>query len=47
MTKEKSEGKTMRNNFKIAYRFIKSNKAQTILIALGIALGVTVQYNFS
>lgn len=33
----------MRNNFKIAYRFIKSNKAQTILIALGIALGVTVQ----
>ena len=33
----------MRNNFKIAYRFIKSNKAQTTLIALGIALGVTVQ----
>lgn len=33
----------MRNNFKIAYRFIKSNKVQTILIALGIALGVTVQ----
>lgn len=33
----------MKNNFKIAYRFIKSNKAQTTLIALGIALGVTVQ----
>lgn len=33
----------MKNNFKIAYRFIKSNKAQTILISLGIAIGVTVQ----
>lgn len=30
-------------NLKIAARFLKSNKAQTILIALGIALGVTVQ----
>ncbi|WP_297630341.1 ABC transporter permease [uncultured Clostridium sp.] len=30
-------------NLKIAGRFLKSNKAQTILIALGIALGVTVQ----
>ena len=30
-------------NLKIASRFLKSNKAQTILIALGIALGVTVQ----
>lgn len=33
----------MKNNLKIAWRFIKSNKAQTTLIALGIALGVTVQ----
>lgn len=33
----------MNNNFKIAYRFIKSSKLQTTLIALGISLGVTVQ----
>lgn len=33
----------MKNNLKIAWRFIESNKAQTTLIALGIALGVTVQ----
>lgn len=30
-------------SFKIATRFLKSNKLQTVLIALGIALGVTVQ----
>ncbi|MFR5266486.1 ABC transporter permease [Clostridium sp.] len=30
-------------NFKIASRFLGSNKVQTILIALGIAIGVTVQ----
>ena len=30
-------------SLKIAARFLKSNKLQTILIALGIALGVTVQ----
>ncbi|MGL4847340.1 MAG: ABC transporter permease [Clostridium sp.] len=30
-------------NLKIAGRFLKSSKAQTTLIALGIALGVTVQ----
>lgn len=30
-------------SFKIATRFLKSNKLQTTLIALGIALGVTVQ----
>lgn len=30
-------------NFKIASRFMKSNKAQTTLISLGIALGVAVQ----
>lgn len=33
----------MRLPFKIAVRFLKSNKGQTILIALGIAVGVSVQ----
>ncbi|MGH4120453.1 ABC transporter permease [Clostridium sp.] len=33
----------MKTNFKIAYRFLKSNKGQTILIALGIAIGISVQ----
>lgn len=33
----------MRLPFKIAVRFLKSNKSQTILIALGIAVGVSVQ----
>lgn len=33
----------MRFAFKIAVRFLKSNKGQTILIALGIAVGVSVQ----
>ncbi len=33
----------MRLSFEIALRFLKSNKGQTILIALGIAIGVSVQ----
>lgn len=33
----------MRFAFKIAARFLKSNKGQTMLIALGIAIGVSVQ----
>jgi lipoprotein-releasing system permease protein len=33
----------MRFPFKIAVRFLKSNKGQTTLIALGIAVGVSVQ----
>lgn len=33
----------MRFAFKVAWRFLKSNKGQTILIALGIAIGVSVQ----
>lgn len=33
----------MRFSFKIALRFLKSGKAQTFLIALGIAIGVSVQ----
>lgn len=33
----------MRLAFKIAVRFLKSSKGQTILIALGIAIGVSVQ----
>lgn len=33
----------MKLAFKIAVRFLKSNKGQTILIALGIAVGVSVQ----
>lgn len=33
----------MSTNFKIASRFMKSNKAQTTLISLGIAIGVAVQ----
>ena len=33
----------MRFSFKVAWRFLKSNKGQTILIALGIAIGVSVQ----
>ncbi len=33
----------MRLPFKIAVRFLKSNKGQTALIALGIAVGVSVQ----
>ncbi|WP_425448366.1 ABC transporter permease [Dethiothermospora halolimnae] len=33
----------MRLPFKIAFRFLKSNKAQTIFIILGIAVGVSVQ----
>ncbi|MBE6069392.1 MAG: ABC transporter permease [Clostridium lundense] len=33
----------MRLAFKIAVRFLKSNKTQTFLIALGIAVGISVQ----
>lgn len=33
----------MRFALKVAWRFLKSNKGQTILIALGIAIGVSVQ----
>lgn len=33
----------MKLSFKIAARFLKSSKGQTILIALGIAIGVSVQ----
>jgi len=33
----------LRLPFKIAFRFLKSNKAQTIFIILGIAVGVSVQ----
>jgi len=33
----------MRFPFKVAVRFLKSNKGQTALIALGIAVGVSVQ----
>lgn len=33
----------MRLGYKIAVRFLKSNKAQTFLIILGIAIGVSVQ----
>jgi lipoprotein-releasing system permease protein len=33
----------MRLAFKIAWRFLKSSKGQSILIALGIAIGVSVQ----
>lgn len=33
----------MRFAFKVAWRFLKSNKGQTILITLGIAIGVSVQ----
>ncbi|MGO1818872.1 MAG: ABC transporter permease [Senegalia sp. (in: firmicutes)] len=33
----------MKLAFKIAVRFLKSNKGQTVLIALGIAVGVSVQ----
>lgn len=33
----------MKLAFKIAYRFLKSNKSQTLLIALGIAVGISVQ----
>lgn len=33
----------MRLALKVAWRFLKSNKGQTILIALGIAIGVSVQ----
>lgn len=33
----------MKLAFKIAYRFLKSNKSQTILIALGIAVGISIQ----
>ncbi len=29
--------------FKIAYKFLKSDKAQTVLIVLGIAIGISVQ----
>ncbi len=29
--------------FKIAVRFLKSSKGQTVLIAIGIAIGVSVQ----
>jgi len=34
----------MRVAFKIALRFLSSNKAQTIMIALGIAIGISVQF---
>ena len=30
-------------SFNIAWRFLKSSKGQTFLIALGIAIGVSVQ----
>ena len=33
----------MKTNFKIAYRFLKSNKGQTILITMGIAIGISIQ----
>jgi lipoprotein-releasing system permease protein len=33
----------MKLAFKIAFRFLKSNKSQTLLIALGIAVGISVQ----
>lgn len=33
----------MKLSFKIAYRFLKNNKAQTLLIALAIGLGVSIQ----
>ena len=33
----------MKLPFKIALRFLKSSKGQTVLIALGIAIGVSVQ----
>ena len=33
----------MRLGFKIAKRFLKSNLGQTILIIMGIAIGVSVQ----
>lgn len=33
----------MKLAFQIATRFLKSSKGQTILIALGIAIGVSVQ----
>jgi len=33
----------MRLAFKIAWRFLKSNKGQTLLIALGIGVGISVQ----
>ena len=33
----------MRTAFKIAWRFLASNRGQTILIILGIAIGVSVQ----
>lgn len=33
----------MRLSFKIAWRFLKSSKGQSLLIALGIAIGVSVQ----
>ncbi|MPN22761.1 hypothetical protein SDC9_170145 [bioreactor metagenome] len=33
----------MKFPFKVAVRFLKSNKGQTALIALGIAVGVSVQ----
>lgn len=33
----------MRFAFRIAFRFLKSGKGQTLLIAFGIAIGVSVQ----
>ena len=33
----------MKTAFKIAWRFLSSNKGQTVLIVLGIAIGVSVQ----
>ena len=33
----------MKTAFLIAYRFLKSNKGQTIFIALGIGVGISVQ----
>lgn len=33
----------MRLSFKIALRFLSTNKAQTLLVALGIAIGIAVQ----
>jgi lipoprotein-releasing system permease protein len=36
-------GDTMGLAFKIAVRFLKSSKGQTVMIALGIAIGVSVQ----
>lgn len=33
----------MKLSFKIAYKFLKSNELQTILIALAIGIGISIQ----